>query len=164
MENVKELIDGDYENQRKWIEEHYPDHIFLAHTGIDLGTLIIGLEDEISDYIDFPHDHALGELIYDDTKKEALQRIDQINNGAKLTKEEKEVLRTHIIEEELNNFGGNGTINYCNYINVTFGETKLFSVYYGLIEGQGGYNPAFIGIFESLEVAKAELECRGQFI
>jgi hypothetical protein len=33
-----------------------------------------------------------------------------------------------------------------------------------LIEGQGGYNPAFVGIFESLESAKAELEGHGHFI
>ena len=164
MKNAKELIDSNYENQKKWIKEYYPDHIFLAHDGSDLGALIIGLEDEISNYMDFQYHDELGELIYDYSEESTHQRIEQINNGAKLTKEEKEVLRTHIIEEELNNFGGNGTINYCNYINVTFGETKLFSVYYGLIEGQGGYNPAFIGIFESLEVAKAELERRGQFI
>jgi len=70
----------------------------------------------------------------------------------------------YIIEEEYNNLGGSGMINCCTYINIAIGKTKLFSVYYGLIEGQGGYNPAFLGIFESLEVAKAELECLGQFI
>jgi len=164
MKNAKELIDSNYENQKKWIKEYYPDHIFLAHDGSDLGALITGLEDEISNYMDFQYHDELGELIYDYSEESTHQRIEQINNGAKLTKEEIEVLRAYIIEEEYNNLGGSGMVNCCTYINIAIGKTKLFSVYYGLIEGQGGYNPAFLGIFESLEVAKAELECLGQFI
>ena len=164
MKNAKELISSSYEKQEKWLDANYPDHVQNAHNDSELGTLITGLEEQMASYMDFQYDDELGELIYGSSEETPLLRAKQINTGAPLTEEEKEVLRAHIIEEELINFGGTHMVNPCTYVEVAFGKTKLFSVYYGLIEGQGGYNPAFVGIFESLEAAKAELEGHGHFI
>ena len=164
MKNAKELISSSYEKQEKWLDANYPDHVLNAHNDSEWGTLITGLEEQIANYMDFQYDDELGELIYGSSEETPLLRAKQINTGAPLTEEEKEVLRAHIIEEELINFGGTHMVNPCTYVEVAFGKTELFSVYYGLIEGQGGYNPAFVGIFESLEAAKAELEGQGHFI
>jgi hypothetical protein len=164
MKNAKELISSSYEKQEKWLDANYPDHVQNAHNDSELGTLITGLEEQMASYMDFQYDDELGELIYGSSEETPLLRAKQINTGAPLNEDEKEVLRAHIIEEELINFGGTHMVNPCTYVEVAFGKTKLFSVYYGLIEGQGGYNPAFVGIFESLEAAKAELEGHGHFI
>ena len=164
MKNAKELISSTYQNQAKWLGKNYSDHLLNAHNGGELGTLITGLEEQMANYIDFQYTDELGELIYGYSEETPLLRAKQINTGAPLTEGEKEVLRAHIIEEELINFGGTHMVNPCTYVEIAFGKTNLFSVYYGLIEGQGGYNPAFVGIFESLEAAKAELEGHGHFI
>ena len=164
MKNAKELISSSYEKQEKWLDANYPDHVLNAHNDSEWGTLITGLEDQMANYMDFQYDDELGELIYGYSEEPPLLRAKQINTGAALTEGEKEVLRAHIIEEELINFGGTLMVNPCTYVEIAFGKTNLFSVYYGLIEGQGGYNPAFVSIFESLEAAKAELEGHGHFI
>ena len=164
MKNAKELISSSYEKQEKWLDANYPDHVLNAHNDSEWGTLITGLEDQMANYMDFQYDDELGELIYGYSEEPPLLRAKQINTGAALTKGEKEVLRAHIIEEELINFGGTLMVNPCTYVEIAFDKTNLFSVYYGLIEGQGGYNPAFVSIFESLEAAKAELEGHGHFI
>ena len=164
MKNAKELISSSYEKQEKWLDVNYPDHVLNAHNDSELGTLITGLEEQMASYIDFQYTDELGELIYGYSEETPLLRAKQINTGTPLTEGEKEVLRAHIIEEELINFGGTHMVNPCTYVEIAFGKTNLFSVYYGLIEGQGGYNPAFVGIFESLEAAKAELEGHGHFI
>ena len=164
MKNAKELISSTYQNQAKWLGKNYSDHLLNAHNGGELGTLITGLEEQMANYIDFQYTDELGELIYGYSEETPLLRAKQINTGTPLTEGEKEVLRAHIIEEELINFGGTHMVNPCTFVEIAFGKTNLFSVYYGLIEGQGGYNPAFVGIFESLEAAKAELEGHGHFI
>ena len=164
MKNAKELISSSYEKQGKWLDANYPDHVLNAHNDSELGTLITGLEEQMASYIDFQYTDELGELIYGYSEETPLLRAKQINTGTPLTEGEKEVLRAHVIEEELINFGGTHMVNPCTYVEIAFGKTNLFSVYYGLIEGQGGYNPAFVGIFESLEAAKAELEGHGHFI
>ena len=164
MKNAKELISSTYQNQAKWLGKNYSDHLLNAHNGGELGTLITGLEEQMANYIDFQYTDELGELIYGYSEETPLLRAKQINTGTPLTEGEKEVLRAHIIEEELINFGGTHMVNPCTYVEIAFGKTNLFSVYYGLIEGQGGYNPAFVSIFESLEAAKAELEGHGHFI
>lgn len=164
MKNGKELISSTYQNQAKWLGKNYSDHLLNAHNGGELGTLITGLEEQMANYIDFQYTDELGELIYGYSEETPLLRAKQINTGTPLTEGEKEVLRAHVIEEELINFGGTHMVNPCTYVEIAFGKTNLFSVYYGLIEGQGGYNPAFVGIFESLEAAKAELEGHGHFI
>jgi hypothetical protein len=164
MKNAKELINSTYESQKKWMEKHYPDHVQNAYNDSDLGTLITGLEEQMANYIDFQYTDELGELIYGYSEETPLLRAKQINTGTPLTEEEKEVLRAHIIEEELIKFGGTDMVNPCTYVEITFGKINLFSVYYGLIEGQGGYNPAFVGIFENLEDAKLELAKHGYFI
>ena len=164
MKNAKELISSTYQNQAKWLGKNYSDHLLNAHNGGELGTLITGLEEQMANYIDFQYTDELGELIYGYSEETPLLRAKQINTGTPLTEGEKEVLRARIIEEELINFGGTHMVNPCTYVEIAFGKTNLFSVYYGLIEGQGGYNPAFVGIFESLEAAKAELEGHGHFI
>ena len=164
MKNAKELISSSYEKQEKWLDANYPDHVLNAHNDSEWGTLITGLEDQMANYMDFQYDDELGELIYGYSEEPPLLRATEINTGAALTEGEKEVLRAHIIEEELINFGGTLMVNPCTYVEIAFDKTNLFSVYYGLIEGQGGYNPAFVSIFESLEAAKAELEGHGHFI
>ena len=164
MKNAKELISSTYQNQAKWLGKNYSDHLLNAHNGGELGTLITGLEEQMANYIDFQYTDELGELIYGYSEETPLLRAKQINTGTPLTEGEKEVLRAHVIEEELINFGGTHMVNPCTYVEIAFGKTNLFSVYYGLIEGQGGYNPAFVGIFESLETAKAELEGHGHFV
>ena len=164
MKNAKELISSTYQNQAKWLGKNYSDHLLNAHNGGELGTLITGLEEQMANYIDFQYTDELGELIYGYSEETPLLRAKQINTGTPLTEGEKEVLRAHVIEEELINFGGTHMVNPCTYVEIAFGKTNLFSVYYGLIEGQGGYNPAFVSIFESLEAAKKELEGHGHFI
>ena len=165
MTDRSRLLSASLATQEKWLDENYPDHLLDAHNDSELGWLIIGLEEEMAEYIaSVQFGDAIGEVIYNTATDLSLVRVNQIDGGAPLTDGEKEVLRAHIIEEELINFGGTHMVNPCTYVEVAFGKTKLFSVYYGLIEGQGGYNPAFVGIFESLEAAKAELEGHGHFI
>ena len=64
MENAKELITSSYEKQKKWMEEHYPDHLIDAHNDSEWGTLITSLEEQVASYMYFQYDDKLEKLIY----------------------------------------------------------------------------------------------------
>ena len=159
MESAKELITSSYEKQKKWMEEHYPDHLIDAHNENDIGTLFPDLDRHIAEAKDFQRGHELGEWIYGIQEGEPLPRVEEIDNGAPLTDEETEVLKTLIIDEELIYGGGNA----CTYLEVVVGNDQLISVYQGPIDGPG-YRPKFVGIFESIDAAKVNLKRLGYFV
>ena len=164
MDSVS-LLKAPLEEQEKWMDANYPDHLLNAHNDSEWGWLITCIEEEMANYIDsIKYGEEIGELIYNTSTDSSLRRRHEIDNGAPLTDGEKEVLRAHIIEVELNNFGGTHMANPCTYVEIEFGKTKFFSVYYGLIEGQGGYNPEFSGLFKSLDEAETQLANFGHFI
>ena len=159
MKNAKELINSTYESQKKWMEKHYPDHLIEAHNENDIGTLFPDLDRLIAEAKDFQYGDELGEWIYGIQEGVPLPRIEEIDNGAPLTDEETDVLKTLIIEQELIYEDGNA----CTYLEVVFGDDRLISVYQGPIDGPG-YRPEFVGIFESINVAKVNLKCLGHFM
>ena len=159
MENAKELITSSYEKQKKWMEEHYPDHLIDAHNENDIGTLFTDLDRHIAEAKDFQRGPDLGEWIYGIQEGLPLPRIEEIDNGAPLTDEETEVLKTLIIGEELIYEGGNA----CTYLEVVVGDDRLISVYQGPIDGPG-YRPEFVGVFESINAAKVNLKRLGYFV
>jgi len=159
MENANELITSSYEKQKKWMEKHYPDHLIDAHNENDIGTLFTDLDRHIAEAKDFQRGPDLGEWIYGIQEGLPLPRIEEIDNGAPLTDEETEVLKTLIIDEELIYEGGNA----CTYLEVVVGDDRLISVYQGPIDGPG-YRPKFVGIFESIDAAKVNLKRLGYFV
>ena len=165
MTDSVSLLKASLEEQEKWMDAKYPDHLLEAHNDSECGWLITCVEEEIANYIDsVKYGEEIGGIIYNTSTDLSLWRIHEIDNGAPLTDGEKEVLRAHIIEVELNNFGGTCMANPSTYVEIECGKTKLFSVYYGLIEGQGGYNPEFAGIFKSLDEAETQFANYGHFI
>ena len=159
MENANELITSSYEKQKKWMEKHYPDHLIDAHNENDIGTLFTDLDRHIAEAKDFQRGPDLGEWIYGIQEGLPLPRIEEIDNGAPLTDEETEVLKTLIIDEELIFEGGNA----CTYLEVVVGDDRLISVYQGPIDGPG-YRPEFVGVFESINAAKVNLKRLGYFV
>ena len=159
MENANELITSSYEKQKKWMEKHYPDHLIDAHNENDIGTLFTDLDRHIAEAKDFQRGPDLGEWIYGIQEGLPLPRIEEIDNGAPLTDEETEVLKTLIIDEELIYEGGNA----CTYLEVVVGDDRLISVYQGPIDGPG-YRPEFVGVFESINAAKVNLKRLGYFV
>jgi len=159
MENANELITSSYEKQKKWMEKHYPDHLIDAHNENDIGTLFTDLDRHIAEAKDFQRGPDLGEWIYGIQEGLPLPRIEEIDNGAPLTDEETEVLKTLIIDEELIYEGGNA----CTYLEVVVGDDRLISVYQGPIDGPG-YRPEFVGVFESITPAKVNLKRLGYFV
>jgi hypothetical protein len=165
MTDRSRLLSASLATQEKWLDENYPDHLLDAHNDSELGWLIIGLEEEMAEYIaSVQFGDAIGEVIYNTATDLSLVRVNQIDGGAPLTDGEKEVLRAHIIEVELDSFGGTHMANACTYVEFEFEKHKIFSVYYGLIEGQGGYNPKFAGIFKSISAAEMGLADHGHFV
>ena len=165
MTDSVSLLKASLAEQEKWMDANYPDHLLEAHNDSEWGWLITCVEEEIANYIDsVKYGEEIGGIIYNTSTDLSLLRIHEIDNGAPLTDGEKEVLRAHIIEVELNNFGGTCMANPSTYVEIECGKTKLFSVYYGLIEGQGGYNPEFAGIFKSLDEAETQFANYGHFI
>ena len=165
MTDSVSLLKASLAEQEKWMDANYPDHLLEAHNDSEWGWLITCVEEEIANYIDsVKYGEEIGGIIYNTSTDLSLWRIHEIDNGAPLTDGEKEVLRAHIIEVELNNFGGTCMANPSTYVEIECGKTKLFSVYYGLIEGQGGYNPEFAGIFKSLDEAETQFANYGHFI
>ena len=165
MKDSGTLLKAPLEEQEKWMNANYPEHLLNADNDSEWGWLITSLEEELANYIDsVKYGEEIGELIYITPTDLSLRRIYEIDNGAPLTDGEKEVLSAHIIEVELENFGGTHMANPCTYVEVKFGKNKIFSVYYGLIEGQGGYNPEFAGVFKDLDAAETQLAHFGHFI
>ena len=130
-----------------------------AHNENDIGTLFTDLDRHIAEAKDFQRGPDLGEWIYGIQEGLPPPRIEEIDNGAPLTDEETEVLKTLIIDEELIYEGGNA----CTYLEVVVGDDRLISVYQGPIDGPG-YRPEFVGIFESINAAKVNLKRLGYFV
>ena len=111
------LLSASLATQEKWLDENYPDHLLDAHNDSELGWLIIGLEEEMAEYIaSVQFGDAIGEVIYNTATDLSLVRVNKIDGGAPLTDGEKEVLRAHIIEVELDSFGSTHMANACTYV------------------------------------------------
>ena len=127
MTDRSRFLSASLATQEKWLDENYPDHLLDAHNDSELGWLIIGLEEEMAEYIaSVQFGDAIGEVIYNTATDLSLVRVNQIDGGAPLTDGEKEVLRAHIIEVELDSFGGTHMANACTYVSLSLKNIKYF--------------------------------------
>lgn len=153
------LLQASYDEQAKWMDENYPDHLIDAHNDNDFGTLFPDLDRLLAEAKDFQRGPDLGEWIYGIQEGVPMPRISEIDNGAPLTDYETEILRTLIIHEELISEGGNA----CTYLEVMVDADRLIAVYQGPIDGPG-YRPQFEGIFECIDDAKKKFQQLGYFV
>lgn len=158
MDSVR-LLKASLDEQAKWMDENYPDHIIDAHNDNEIGTLFPDLDRLVAEAKDFQRGPDLGEWIYGIQECVPISRISEIDNGAPLTDYETEVLKTLIIDEELISEGGNA----CTYLEVKVDADRLIAVYQGPIDGPG-YRPEFVGIFENINVANVNLKTLGYFV
>ena len=158
--NIETLLKSSINKQLAWLESYHPDHRDTLdwETATENGAVVTGLEALIEDQLSYPESYSFADVLsasHPDVVNEA--RVDEIYGGATLTDLELKLLRDIILGDELNNVGGTHAINWVSFQMLDCGEDQVCAVYFGLVEGQGGYNPEPYGIFANLEVAIEKL-------
>ena len=135
------------EDQQSWIEANVPEYAVKLYGDNYLGCSYDFDEDKLDEYLEYRHDYGVARLIEEQLPSLSEERAFAIDDGAELTSEELEALRTAMAE---NDFDGWDTHSGF-YFKVRFGA--LYALFAGQDMGQGGSEFELEKVFKSKKLA-----------
>ena len=120
------------DDQQAWIEANVPEYAVKLYGDNYLGCSYDLDEDKLDEYLEYRDDYGVSGLIEEQLPSLTEERVFEIDDGAELTSEELEALRTAMAE---NDFDGWDTHSGF-YFKVRFGA--LYALFVGQDIGQGG--------------------------
>ena len=135
------------DDQFAWIEENIPEYAVRLHGDNYLGCSYDLDEDKLDEYLEYRDDYGVSGLIEEQLPILSEERAFEIDDGAELTNEELEALRTAMAE---NDFDGWDTHSGF-YFKVRFGA--LYALFVGQDLGQGGSSFELEQVFKSRRLA-----------
>jgi len=142
-----EFLELSVEDQFAWIEENIPEHETQLYGDNYLGCSYDLDEDKLDEYLKYRDDYGVSGLIEEQLPSLSEERAFEIDDGAELTSEELEALRTAMAE---NDFDGWDTHSGF-YFKVRFGA--LYALFVGQDIGQGGSEFELEHVFKSKKLA-----------
>ena len=127
-----EFLKLSVEDQAAWIEANIPEHETKLYGDGYLGCSYDLDEGKLDEYLEYRDDYGVSGLIEEQLPSLSKDRGFEIDDGAELTSEELEALKTAMAE---NDFGGWDTHSGF-YFKVRFGA--LYALFVGQDIGQGG--------------------------
>jgi len=127
-----EFLKLSVDDQFAWIEENIPEHETQLYGDSYLGCSYDLDKDTLDEYLENRDDYGVSGLIEEQLPSLSEERAFEIDDGAELTSEELEILRTAMAE---NDFDGWDTHSGF-YFKVRFGA--LYALFVGQDIGQGG--------------------------
>ena len=127
-----EFLKLSVEDQAAWIEANIPEYETQLYGDNYLGCSYDLDEDKLDEYLEYRDDYGVSGLIEEQLPSLSEERAFEIDDGAELTSEELEALRTAMAE---NDFDGWDTHSGF-YFKVRFGA--LYALFVGQDIGQGG--------------------------
>ena len=82
-----------------WLQRNHPEHIEQADDGELFGYIISLTENHWKDYIDYPEDYETGSLIKKVFTEMSSERVNNVNSGAAITKQEKGYLKKAVLKQ-----------------------------------------------------------------
>ena len=135
------------EDQQSWIEENIHEYGVKLYGDNYLGCSYDLDEDKLDEYLENRDDYGVSGLIEEQLPSLSQERAFEIDDGAELTSEELEALRTAMAE---NDFDGWDTHSGF-YFKVRFGA--LYALFAGQDMGQGGSEFELEKVFKSKKLA-----------
>ena len=134
-------------NQASWIENNVPEYEYNLYGDNYLGCSYEIDEDTLQEYLDEREDHDTSGLIARQMPEISEDRIDEIYEGAKLSDEELESLKSGIANSDESGW----KLHSGQYIKARFGA--LYALYAGEDIGQGGASFELEHIFRNKKLA-----------
>ena len=135
------------DDQFAWIEENIPEYETQLYGNNYLGCSYDLDEDKLDEYLENRDDYGVSGLIEEQLPSLSEERAFEIDDGAELTSEELEALRTAMAE---NDFDGWDTHSGF-YFKARFGA--LFTLFVGQDRGQGGSSFELERVFKAKKLA-----------
>ncbi|MDC1263240.1 hypothetical protein N8015_04110 [Planktomarina temperata] len=142
-----EFLKLSLDNQMAWIEENIPEYETQLYGDNYLGCSYDLDEDKLDEYLEYRDDYGVSGLIEEQLPSLSKDRGFEIDDGAELTSEELEALKTAMAE---NDFGGWDTHSGF-YFKVRFGA--LYGLFVGQDLGPGGSDFAIERVFAHKKLA-----------
>ena len=134
-------------DQQSWIEANIHEHETQLYGDNYLGCSYDLDEDKLDEYLEYRDDYGVSGLIEEQLPGLSEERACEIDDGAELTSEELEALRTAMAE---NDFDGWDTHSGF-YFKVRFGA--LYALFVGQDMGQGGSKFELEQVYKSKKLA-----------
>ena len=134
-------------NQASWIEANVPEYGVKLYGDNYLGCSYDLDEDTLEEYLDDRENYDISGLIIAKLPDISAERIDEIDEGAELTNEELEGLRSSIAEDDFNGWDTHSGF----YFKVRFGP--LYALFEGEDMGQGGCDFELESVFKTKQLA-----------
>ena len=144
-----EFLKLSVEDQAAWIEANIPEYETQLYGDNYMGCSYDLDEDRLDEYLKYRDDYGVSGLIEDQLPTLSEERGFKIDDGAELTSEELEALRTAMTE---NDFDGWDTQSGF-YFKISFGA--LYALFVGQDIGQGGSEFELEQVFKSKKLAVA---------
>ena len=142
-----EFLKLSVEDQAAWIEANIPEHETKLYGDGYFGCSYDLDEGKLDEYLEYRDDYGVSGLIEEQLPSLSEERAFEIDDGAELTSEELEALRTAMAE---NDFDGWDTHSGF-YFKVRFGA--LYALFVGQDIGQGGSEFELERVFKSRRLA-----------
>jgi len=135
------------EDQLAWIEANVPKYVEKLYGDNYLGCSYEIDEDTVDEYLEYREDYNVLGLIGKQLPTISDERIDEIDEGAELTDEEREALRNGIAENDVSGWD----LHSGFYFKVRFGA--LYGLFVGHERGQGGCDFELERVFANKNLA-----------
>ena len=127
-----EFLQLSVEDQAAWIEANIPEPEAQLYGDNYLGCSYDFDEEKLDEYLKYRDDYGVSGLIEEQLPRLSEERAVEIDDGAELTSEELEALRTAMAENDFDSWDTHSGF----YFKVRFGA--LFALFAGQDTGQGG--------------------------
>ena len=148
-----ELKKLDQLDQEQWLHENIADFDQVPFDGELVGYVIQCDDNRLDEYINYPEDFETGSMIKSVFDELSSSREHEINEGAKITIDEKKYLREAVLEELSNDEFEGETYTVCA---VELGESQIFLTFSGKLIPYPSWT--FDNIYETKKQAVAAIK------
>ena len=141
----QEFMDLGSDQQLDWIEKNIEEYEVLLYSDGYLGCSYPTEEINLEDYENYPLDYDTSGMIKTQLADITQSRMEEIDEGAKLTDHEREALARAIAEQDMDGWLGH------HGFQLDLDDGSVFTYFVSNSMGQGGASFNFIGIYSSKE-------------
>ena len=135
---TQEFLQLNSDQQFKWIEKNTPDYEMLLYDDSSLGCSYPLESIDFSEYENYPLDYDTSGIIQIELGNLSQKRMDEIDEGTKLTNEERYAIAKSIAETDSEGLLGH------HVIKITLADGNLFAYFHSHSAGQGGFTWEFV--------------------
>ena len=141
----QEFMDLSSEQQLDWIEQNIEEYEVLLYSDGYIGCSYPSEQSDLEEYENYPLDYDVSGMIKKQLDSITPNRIDEIDEGAKLTCHEREALARAIAEQDMDGWLGH------HGFQLDLDDGSVFTYFISNSIGQGGASFAYMGLYGSKE-------------